>query len=179
MLRHRPPPVDVSNLAEKAERFGWNRERRGGPIPVMRLRRAATVLVALIAGYAGATACGHDEGDGNGNAGAACDVPDDCYPDADPEEIQGDIMCLDRVPGGYCTHTCTSDADCCAAEGECDDRPQVCAPFESTGTMMCFLSCEAPDVGEEDADGYCHDYASPEFSCRSTGGGSNNRKVCA
>ena len=108
MLRHRPPPVDVSDLAEKAERFGWNRERRGGPISVMRLRRAATVLVALIAGYAGATACGHDEGDGNGNAGAACDVPDDCYPDADPEEIQGDIMCLDRVPGGYCTHTCTS-----------------------------------------------------------------------
>lgn len=145
----------------------------------MRFHPPATISLALVVGYLGATACG-DQGDsGNGMAGAACEVFEDCYPDANLEEIQGDVMCLDRVPGGYCTHTCSSDADCCAAEGECDARLQVCAPFESTGMMMCFLSCEDADVGEDDPDGYCHDYASPEFSCRSTGGGSNNRKVCA
>ena len=147
---------------------------------MMRVRRAATVLVALWLGHAGATACGHDDGnDGASGAGSACDVPSDCYPDADLDEIQGDVMCLDRVPGGYCTHTCATDADCCAAQGECDGRPQLCAPFESTGVMMCFLSCEAADVGQEDPEGYCDAYASPEFSCRSTGGGAQNRKICA
>ena len=148
-------------------------------MPVMRRAGEVTVLVALFAGYAGAAACGHGDGEGASGAGSACEVPDDCYPEADAEEIRGEVMCLDRVPGGYCTHTCTTDADCCAAQGECDGRPQVCAPFESTGTMMCFLSCEAADVGQDDPDGYCRDTASSEFSCRSTGGGSNNRKVCA
>jgi hypothetical protein len=42
--------------------------------------------------------------------------------------------------------------------------------------MMCFLSCE--DVGDDD-NGYCHEHASAAFNCRSTGGGSANRKVCS
>jgi hypothetical protein len=147
---------------------------------MMRFTRAATVVIALLAGYWGATACGQDDSDGgDGSAGAACEAPDECYPDADPEELEGDVLCLDRVPGGYCTHTCTTDEDCCAAEGECDGRRQVCAPFESTGMMMCFLSCEDEDLGDDEGDDYCREYASGSFTCRSTGGGSNNRKVCA
>jgi len=148
-------------------------------MPMMPARPSATVVFALLVGYGGALACGDEPDDADGSAGAACEVVDDCYADADHDEIQGDVMCLDRVPGGYCTHTCSTDADCCAAEGECDGRPQVCAPFESTGIMMCFLSCEGVDEAESNPDDYCHDYASPSFSCRSTGGGSENRKVCA
>lgn len=146
----------------------------------MRTRHAhATVGVALLIGLVGAMACGDDDADGRQGAGAACDAPDDCYADVDHAELQGEVQCLDRVPGGYCTHTCASDADCCAVDGECDGRPQVCAPFESTGIMMCFLSCEGVEEANDDPDGYCHDHASPEFTCRSTGGGSMNRKVCA
>lgn len=141
-------------------------------------RTSASVSAALVLGYLSSVACG-DDGAQASSAGAACEVVDDCYADVDPEDIEGDVQCLDRVPGGYCTHTCSSDEDCCAAEGECDGRPQVCAPFESTGTMMCFLSCEGVEEAEDDADGYCREYASESFSCRSTGGGSNNRKVCA
>ena len=42
--------------------------------------------------------------------------------------------------------------------------------------MMCFISCENDDV-EGDADAFCQGYH-PDFICRSTGGGSANRKVC-
>lgn len=124
-----------------------------------------------------------DEG-GNGSpdqVGSVCAVPDDCYPDVEGE-LAGPALCLDRVRDGYCTHECSSDADCCAAEGECKtDLPQVCSPFESTGMMMCFLSCESSDVqaaGAEDDQAFCQHEASPDFICRSSGGGSNNRKVC-
>lgn len=134
--------------------------------------------VAFVLAFAVAGACS-DDGGTLDNAGRACEVPDHCYEDVDPMALAGEVLCLDRVPGGYCTHLCQSDADCCAAEGECDDGlPQVCAPFESTGMMMCFLSCEAADVGELGENDYCHEYAHPEFNCRSTGGGSQNRKVC-
>ncbi len=141
---------------------------------------APGVLLALLIGSSVGFACGEDsDGEADQSAGAACEVAEHCYADADWDAIAGEVSCLDRVPGGYCTHTCNTDEDCCAAEGECDGRPQVCAPFESTGMMMCFLSCEDVDVAGDDPDGYCHEYASSEFSCRSTGGGSNNRKVCA
>ena len=74
---------------------------------------------------------------------------------------------------------CEVDDDCCAVEGECDDdRPQVCAPFESTGVRRCFLSCEAQVVGDRDENDYCAEFAHRDFGCRSTGGGSANRKVC-
>lgn len=112
------------------------------------------------------------------HAGAACADPDECYPEADPAEIAGEVMCLGKVEGGYCTHTCTSDADCCAAEGECPDGfPQVCSPFESAGMMMCFLSCETQDI-DRDPTAFCQEEAHPAFGCRSSGGGSQNRKVC-
>ncbi|MGH1340657.1 MAG: hypothetical protein ACRBN8_03835 [Nannocystales bacterium] len=149
---------------------------------MLRTRRTAgsvAVAVAVLLGYLCSVACGDSGVEADGSAGATCDVPEDCYGDVDPEEIAGAVQCLGRVPGGYCTHACATDADCCAAAGECDGRPQVCAPFESTGEMMCFLSCEGVDEAQDDPDGYCHEYASESFSCRSTGGGSNNRKVCA
>ena len=86
------------------------------------------------------------------------------------------------VTGGYCTHQCTADSDCCAAAGECPySYAEVCAPFESMAGMRCFLSCEDADLKKAnatDADVFCHTYASAAFNCRSTGGGSKNRKVC-
>jgi hypothetical protein len=129
-------------------------------------------------GLAVSVAC-HDED--VENAGMPCDEPGECYPEVADEDLAtlGELVCLDRVPGGYCTHLCDSDDDCCSVEGECEsDFPQVCAPFESTGMMMCFLSCEAEDIGDNDEGTFCHDYAHPDFGCRSTGGGNENRKVC-
>jgi len=98
---------------------------------------------------------------------------------------------MDRVPGGYCTHECQTDADCCAVPGEClTDLPQVCAPFESTGKMYCFLSCEDADIRAHetelftdgaplDANVFCEKRVGPSFSCRSTGGGAKNRMICS
>lgn len=134
----------------------------------MTMQRLTTFALALL--FVGA-ACSDDKGTDTGNS---CEVVDDCYPNVDHEELSGTAQCLDRVAGGYCTHECETDADCCAAEGECaDDAPeQVCAPFESTGQRLCFLSCEGQP---ED---YCQTELSEDFGCRSTGGGSDNRQVC-
>lgn len=155
--------------------------------------------------------CGSDdEGEGSGgssggnggsagrpeNTGAACEVADDCFGDVTADGgVIGEATCLDRVEGGYCTHTCETDDDCCAVEGECDtDLRQVCAPFESLGQKFCFLSCEEEDVnagtagasaggaagddGVDDDTEYCRREAGSAFICRSTGGGAQNRKVC-
>lgn len=139
---------------------------------------------------------------GTEQTGQQCKVASECYGGvdggADSGLLQGEVLCLDRVPNGYCTHLCTKDEDCCAVPGECKTGiKQVCAPFESTGQMMCFLSCEdtdiqagiaaqaadggydggAPDSGSVE-DAYCQYYASAYATCRSTGGGRDNRKVC-
>ena len=75
-----------------------------------------------------------------------------------------------------------ADTDCCAIPGECPQAfAEVCAPFESTGMMECFLSCEDDAVtasGLADSTTFCQKYANAAFICRSTGGGSKNRKVC-
>ncbi len=121
--------------------------------------------------------------------GSACKVATDCYGDIDASSLKGAAVCIDRVENGYCTHKCQTDADCCATPGECrTGLRQVCAPFESTGDKYCFLSCEAADIASatdagasdagSDGNAYCENNASSEFSCRSTGGGSENRKVC-
>lgn len=142
-------------------------------------------MVLLAAGCGGP-----DDPEGSGGTdsgspdqvGSVCEIPDDCYPEVDPADLAGPVECLDRVPEGYCTHHCADDADCCAVEGECQtDLPQVCSPFESTGMMMCFLSCENEDVaaaGADDPEAFCQHEVSPYFICRSSGGGSNNRKIC-
>jgi hypothetical protein len=173
--------------------------------------RMVTGLFAIGAlASAAALACGGSDSDdvsssgddagprGTELTGQECEAPADCYPGVDAGAIQGEVQCLTRVTNGYCTHLCTKDTDCCATPGECKTGlTQVCAPFESTGQMMCFLSCEdddvakgiaaqAPDGGYDGGvvdggtreDGYCRAYASAAFGCRSTGGGKNNRKVC-
>lgn len=151
------------------------------------------VLSAIaLASTLGLASCSDDEGDdsgtgGSGNrpddTGAACMVADDCYPDVAEGELQGDAVCIDRVRGGYCTHTCEADDDCCAAEGECKSSLlEVCSPFESMEGMHCFLSCEDEDVAAasdvEDEQEFCQKKASPDFICRSSGGGGNNRRIC-
>jgi hypothetical protein len=121
--------------------------------------------------------------------GSACKVATDCYEDIDASSLKGEAVCIDKVQNGYCTHKCETDSDCCATPGECrTGLKQVCSPFTSTGEKYCFLSCEdddisaATDAGASDAgadpEGYCHGNVSSDFGCRSTGGGSQNRKVC-
>lgn len=120
-----------------------------------------------------------DDDDEEELTGAACGAPEDCFPGVDPADVRGVIECLDRVEDGYCTHLCEADEDCCAAEGECETGiPQVCAPFESLPDYRCFLSCERDVIGDMEATSYCQEYAHPSFGCRSTGGGSDNRRVC-
>jgi hypothetical protein len=147
-------------------------------------------------GTAASTSGGTGGGGGNDvspvHTGDACDMPSDCYVGLDGGSISGEAQCLDRVPDGYCTHTCETDDDCCAVPGECSNElRQVCAPFESTGLKLCFLSCEDADVvagsagaggaggaGAIDGNAFCEREANPDFICRSTGGGVDNRQVC-
>lgn len=137
-----------------------------------------------------AVSCGDDEDNRGGSdstssgaglnnqTGQECVAADDCFNTIAREDITGEIRCLDRVDEGYCTHDCTIDDDCCSVEGECEaGETQVCGPFESTGMMMCFISCEDADVDGADPEEYCAGFH-PDFICRSTGGGSANRKVC-
>lgn len=121
--------------------------------------------------------------------GSACKVAADCYQTFDAQSLKGAPYCIDKVTDGYCTHECQTDADCCAIPGECKTKlKQVCAPFENTGKNVCVLSCEDADIkaGNDagltdagtDPNTYCHQNVSSEFGCRSTGGGSNNKKAC-
>ena len=157
------------------------------------MKSAAFGVLVVACGALGLVqACSDDEGEAAAttaaaattgspdNAGAVCEVAADCYADlGDAGTIQGEVECLDRVRGGYCTHTCEADDDCCAVEGECKtELAQVCSPFESTDDKRCFLSCEPEDVGEEDEQVFCQLEASADFICRSSGGGGDNRKVC-
>lgn len=139
---------------------------------------SSALLVALLV-----AACGDDD---NGavptDTGRSCASADQCYPGVKDGELLGEAVCIDRVEGGYCSHECTQDSDCCAASGECaGNYAQVCAPLESMSGMHCFLSCENEDLelaNLTDGDVYCSRYANAAFHCRSTGGGSDNRKVC-
>jgi hypothetical protein len=136
-------------------------------------RMRALLLVTWIAG------CGGNDVQGTGQA---CAHTSDCYANIDGG-VPGTPLCLD-VSGGYCTHTCASDAECCSVPGECDfgDRGelvQVCAPFESLGGTWCFLSCEdaiLATLPEEQRATFCED-TSPDLHCRATGGG-DPKKVC-
>lgn len=112
--------------------------------------------------------------------GLACTSPLQCYAGIDAGLLYSAPVCMTDFPQGYCTHHCATDVNCCSVPGECA-YPEVCGPFESTGEMFCFLSCENADLqkaGYTDSNAYCQAYANPAFLCRSTGGGSQNRKVC-
>ena len=133
----------------------------------------------LLAASLAFSACSDDDENEAENTGDACETPNECYPDVDHADLAGEVECMLRVEDGYCTHLCLTDADCCAVEGECETGiPQVCAPFESLPDHRCFLSCEDDIIGEWDANEYCQEYAHRLFGCRSTGGGSENRRVC-
>ena len=155
--------------------------------------RVRIVSALFLACFFGLASCGDDtEGGGNGGGGnkrpdetgAACEVADDCYPDVAEGDLQGEAVCITRVQDGYCTHTCETDDDCCSAEGECKSSLlEVCSPFESMDGTHCFLSCEDADVqgaGDvADEQEFCQKKASADFICRSSGGGSANRNICA
>jgi hypothetical protein len=133
----------------------------------------------MLYGFSCAIAIGCHEEPEPEFAGQACDVASECYPDLDPATLLGEIECLETNGGGYCTHECVSDDECCAVEGECvSGYPQVCAPYTNSTQKRCFLACEDSDVGDLGPDEYCQTYAHSSFGCRSTGGGSENRKVC-
>src|SRR4029453_11675236 len=144
-------------------------------MPAMR----RSILVPILLLGLDLAACGDDDAE---NTGEACMVEGDCYEDVADEDRDalGTIECLDRVEGGYCTHLCEGDDDCCVVDGECaTDHPQVASPFENESAIQrCFLSCEPEVIGDQEENDYCHEFASDEFECRSTGGGSENRKVC-
>jgi hypothetical protein len=145
----------------------------------MKTLKPIALLMALALPTALATAC-HDDDEGAGeNTGTTCEIADECYPEVAEGELAGDPVCMDIGDDGYCTHTCIDDADCCAADGECSTGlTQLCAPFTSEGETYCFLSCEELPEGYDDGNVYCQEYAHPSFICRSTGGGSDNKKVC-
>lgn len=156
-----------------------------------RMRKRSLLAVPFVLGLVLAPACGGDDDDGGGggsggtgggspdNVGSVCKVAGDCFPGVEAGALKGEAICLDRTDEGYCTHMCQDDSDCCAVEGECKTSlKQVCAPFESTAGKKCFLSCENADIGGADANQYCRDNVHPDFGCRSTGGGNQNRKVC-
>jgi hypothetical protein len=141
---------------------------------------------------AGAARCGGDDTEPPKNpnpekTGQSCMSPSDCYPGVEAGALSGEIQCL-NVTNGYCTHLCNDDTDCCKVPGECrTSLRQVCSPFESTGMKMCFLSCEDVDIQAANAadaahtadpTAYCQTEASVAFTCRSTGGGVQNRRVC-
>ncbi len=126
----------------------------------LRMRRELTVFLAglLLMAFMG---CG-----GSKDADEVyltCEVPEDCdVPDG------ADAACIDKSGEGFCTWECQSDEDC--VEASDTDFDFVCASFESELTLYCFPAC---DSEAEDAEA-----CPPSMSCRSTGGGSNNRKVC-
>lgn len=151
-----------------------------------RMGMVEKIAFAALAGAAlcGPFACGGDDAPPPGEqTGQSCTSAAQCFPDIPDGGLKGGgPVCIDRVTGGYCTHTCTTDADCCAVPGECKTGyPQVCSPFESTNKIMyCFLSCEElpNDAGVTSGDAFCTTYAHKAFGCRSSGGGPENRKVC-
>jgi hypothetical protein len=145
------------------------------------MNRWASCGWAILA-VVGGLRCSSSEQPPSANTGAACVIASQCFGALEAGALRGNTVCISKIPGGYCTHTCTADADCCAAAGECPTgRTEVCAPFESTGEMYCLVSCEAADVtlaAAADGNALCTSAAGPAFSCRSTGGGSANRKFC-
>jgi hypothetical protein len=153
--------------------------------------KKALMGVAVL--LAGGSHCGGDEPPpppppNPEKTGQSCMSPSDCYPGVEAGALSGEVQCL-AVTNGYCTHLCNDDTDCCKVAGECrTSLKQVCSPFESTSTMkMCFLSCEDADIQAAnaadaahttDSTAYCQTEASATFTCRSTGGGGQNRRVC-
>jgi hypothetical protein len=94
-----------------------------------------------------------------------CGGPGDC-----PAPEGSEPQCLDKAGEGFCTWSCSVDADCAFDE---DEWGRVCASFEEEPGTHCFPSCREQEEGGDEV-AVCPD----RFTCRSTGGGANNRRVC-
>lgn len=139
--------------------------------------------IALVAAVV--VACSSSSGSSApaGATGSTCTSAAACYSGIDAGALMGQVQCLTQLQNGYCTHTCTKDTDCCAVPGECAaGTVEVCAPLQSAPQTYCFLSCDTANIpasaGTTDPNTYCQKFANPTFTCRSTGGGANNRKFC-
>jgi len=140
--------------------------------------------LSILLAFAACSGGSGSVGSGAQQTGQSCSQASQCFAGIEAGGLRGQATCLTQLQGGYCTHTCQTDADCCAVPGECANGiKEVCASFESTGHMYCFLSCAPSDVlpapdGGIDPSAFCQQWANPTFTCRSTGGGSANRKFC-
>jgi len=148
-----------------------------------RMNQQTFWVVALLTGLTCAACSSSSDAPPPATTGSACAAPEQCFTALEAGSLHGSAVCLTKPAGGYCTHTCTTDLDCCAVPGECaNGRTEVCAPFSSTEGKHCFVSCEDTSVAAAaaaSADALCVSAAGPSFSCRSTGGGSENRKFCS
>ena len=70
-------------------------------------------------------------------------------------------MCLDQAEAGFCTWPCVADEDCEEVHPD-----YLCTSFEDEDGFFCFAGCS-----DERA-------CPPRFTCRSSGGGAANRKIC-
>lgn len=145
----------------------------------------ASTKAAIVAVLVGIACSGSTPKIEPGQTGAACTASSQCFSDVDAAALKGTATCLTQLAGGYCTHTCTTNADCCATPNECKSGfKEICASFESSGQTYCFLSCAAADIasdpnaGTTDAAAFCQKWAGSTFTCRSTGGGRNNQQFC-
>jgi hypothetical protein len=87
---------------------------------------------------------------------APCEAAKDCeVPDG------REAACVKKDSEGFCSWKCSSDSEC-----KHDDEDLLCASFEENMDTYCFPAC---GTGQSCPDG---------FTCRSTGGGVNQRNVC-
>ena len=143
------------------------------------------VPLACSGSNSGVAGLPNEAGTPPGQTGSSCATAAACYPGLDASALHGQETCLTQLTNGYCTHTCQTNADCCAVPGECaSGLKEVCASFESSGKTYCFVSCSAADIaadpsaGTADASLFCQRWANATFTCRSTGGGKNNQQFC-
>lgn len=111
-------------------------------------------------------ACNREKADSSTELYRACDVAEDCTDQPDDHSAE----CLDKGGEGFCTWSCTSDADCALDDG--DPWTMVCASFESSEGTWCFPACQNDDAVDED------EICPGNLGCRSTGGGTDNQRVC-
>ncbi|WP_394846231.1 hypothetical protein LZC95_02055 [Pendulispora brunnea] len=140
-------------------------------------------FASIIAGCLALVACSSSSSDSDDRpppTGLTCSNPNQCYSGLDAAALRGNVVCLTELKDGYCTHTCSEDADCCAIAGECANGiKEVCSPVQSAEQKYCVLSCESANLpAGADANAFCRERANPNFTCHSTGGGSQNRKFC-
>jgi len=95
----------------------------------------------------------------------SCESADTCEV---PEDQTAE--CVSDGGDGFCTWACTTNADCNSPDNY--EWIFVCAPFESAKGSHCFPQCGGSTDPHDDSD------CPPDYECRSTGGGSENEKVC-